>query len=74
MGSTSVTSKGLQHLMPFRDLEFLEIQRCPLGDEGLQVLKLLKNLKVLWLYGTRVTQEAVESLQKDLPGCDIDVD
>jgi hypothetical protein len=52
-------------------LEKLDLSNTGISDHGLKYLRGLKRLKILTLYGTKVTNKGLMKLKKLLPGCEI---
>ena len=53
-------------------LEWLNLSHTQITDKGLDHLKSLRNLRLLFLTGTHVTENGVRKLQSALPNCQID--
>jgi hypothetical protein len=68
---TPVTSAGLVHLDRLKSLEELNLSKTHVDNDGLAVLKSLPKLRMVWLTGPRVTQEAANELVKALPKADV---
>ena len=81
--STKITDAGLQHVKPLKNLEELDLALCHgevddrgnvsggITNDGLATLKEIPTLKRVGLQATRVTDEAVDRLQRDMPKCQI---
>lgn len=70
--SASISDQAMAHLKEMPELQFLEILYNPITDAGLPDLASLKSISRIKLYGTRVTPAAVQQLQQQLVGVDID--
>jgi|GEM_PF-3595181 Leucine-rich repeat (LRR) protein len=82
--SEKITDAGLKHIKPLKNLEELDLSLCRgeadksgkfsggITNAGLATLKEIPTLKRVGLQATRVTDEAVDRLQRDLPKCRID--
>ena len=82
--SKMITDAGLEHVKPLKNLEELDLSLCHgeadksgkfsggITNAGLATLKGIPTLKRVGLQATRVTDEAVDRLQRDLPKCRID--
>jgi hypothetical protein len=67
-----LSDKGLMHLADLHELETLDLRRnVAITDAGLGHLANLKNIKHLYLMGTSVTPDGVQTLQVKLPGAKI---
>ncbi len=55
----------------FTNLEQLNLSMTKVTDKGRVHLKALKQLKQLYLIGTRVTGKGVKDVKKVLPGCQV---
>ena len=66
---TAITDKGLA-LLPLT-LEELRLDTASVSDEGIDTLSTLKNLKLLNLYHTTVTEKGYAKLKAALPDCQI---
>lgn len=66
-----IRGAGLKHLAKLPALQTLSLAGTALDDDGLAVLSELKQLETLNLLGTKVSPEAVATLRKALPGCQI---
>jgi Leucine-rich repeat (LRR) protein len=69
-----LTDDSVKHLIPFRNLERLELIAARLTDKGLVQLKELKKLRLVEHWGSSasaVTPAGVNDLQKALPECEI---
>jgi hypothetical protein len=53
-------------------LRELRLNGTQVTDAGLEHLKGFTELRRLWLYSTRVTDESVRNLQQALPNCKIE--
>lgn len=73
LGNTSITDEGLKHLRTLSYLESLNLYGTRVSDRGLQQLSGLKNLRTLYLWQTDVTHKGVSSLQKTLPGLQVNL-
>jgi hypothetical protein len=67
-----VYNEGLQHLKGFVQLQALDLGFTFITDAGLPQLYCLQTLKRLGLHGTRVTDNGVAKLQRELPTCKIE--
>jgi Leucine-rich repeat (LRR) protein len=71
--TTSITDAGLEHLKDLQSLEWLDISENEVTDAGLKHLAGLKSLKDLIINNCpSVTEEAIESLEKAIPGLRIE--
>jgi hypothetical protein len=66
-----ITGKGLARLKGLPNLRVVQLMGSPTTDEDLPSLECLKQLVLLDLRGTKVTDEGVARLRKALPGCKI---
>jgi hypothetical protein len=57
--------------MPY--LEYLNLYGTQVSDEGIQQLKSLKNLRKLYLWQTRATEEGVARLQEAMPQLEVNM-
>jgi Leucine-rich repeat (LRR) protein len=72
LGGTAVTSRGLEALKPLTKMERLSLQGCRrLRDDAATVLPGFKQLRVLDLKGSSLTEPAVSKLRTALPDCQI---
>jgi hypothetical protein len=55
-------------LPAFTDLEELWLQDYPISDDGLRHLRGLRNLRQLYVNGTKTTDEGRAQLRKAIPG------
>jgi Leucine-rich repeat (LRR) protein len=58
-------------LVSFTNLKSLDLSGNQIGDDELQMLKMLSGLETLRLVGCPVTDSALEKLKKSLPDCEI---
>lgn len=72
LSSTGVTDADLAVLRGLTNLKGLSLARTTITDAGLVHLNGMTKLQWLSLRGTRVTAMGVDSLQRALPGCQID--
>lgn len=66
-----LTDAGMKHVASLPKLRFLEISNSAIGDDGLAHLKGNQNLGEVRLWGTNVSAEAAEKLEKSLPACKV---
>ncbi len=67
-----VTDDGLKHLKNMKKLDFLGLRHNKITNKGLKHLEGLKLLEYLNLdENPKLTQDAVDALQKKIPGCDL---
>jgi hypothetical protein len=66
-----ITGRGLASLKDLPDLRVVQLIGPSTSDEDLQALKLLKNLILIDLKGTKVTDAGAADLRKALPGCKV---
>ena len=70
----AMSDSGLSALRRLSGLSYLHIA-CPhVSDSALPLLKELRKLRVIWLYGTGVSQEAADELAAALPQCEVNWD
>ena len=65
---TGVTDAGLADLQPLRQLRVLGLARTGITAAGLKHLAAIKSLREIWIYPTKVSEEAVDDLKVALPG------
>jgi len=68
---TQVTNDGMSSIVEIKGLKTLELSYTAITDEGLNTLTesgSLKELEELYLYGTDVSQEAVDAFQAKYSG------
>lgn len=70
LNNSSITDNGLFNLQSLAQLRYLSLTGTKVTAAG---LKGLKGLKELFLYNTRVKPAELPGLQKQLPGCLIDL-
>lgn len=63
---TEFGDEGLSHLRPFQNLKRLDACHTAITDQGLEQLKWLVNLRIVFLKETRVSREALCNLKKSL--------
>jgi hypothetical protein len=66
-----LTDAGMKHVASLPKLRFLEISNSAIGDDGLAHLKGNQNLGEVRLWGTNVSAEGAEKLEKSLPACKV---
>jgi hypothetical protein len=66
---TDISDDDLAVLEKLPHLEFVQLERVPITDEGLNHLKGLRNLRSLSLTQTGVTWKGITELLTDLPDC-----
>lgn len=66
-----LTDRDLRHLSSIRTLEYLDLSRTSISNEGVSALVPLTRLRELVLMDTMVTEEGVAFLRRALPGCEI---
>lgn len=64
---TGISREGIPILSEFPKLNSISIVGTPLDDDAIQPLKNLKELRMLMLRDTGVTQKGIERLQEKLP-------
>ena len=74
LDDTKVTDAGIPPLAGMKSLEKLWLNRTAVGDAAIPALGRLKGLKHLYLGGTKVTPEGFKTLQKLMPGCEVEMD
>lgn len=68
-----VTDDDLVDLAPLTKLQRLSLRGMPITDEGIKHLQRFRQLKYLDLREAKVTQAAAAALQRELPGCHLDL-
>jgi hypothetical protein len=72
LSRNQITDCGLAHLKPLTKLKQLDLKHNPgITDAGLAHLDGMRNLDLVVLYGTQVTREGVQHLQRALPNTKI---
>ena len=67
-----VTDDGLKYLKNMKKLNFLNFRHNKITNKGLKHLEGLKLLEYLNLDDNpKLTQDAVDALEKKIPGCDL---
>lgn len=66
---TKLTAACSTTLSRFGNLQFLDLSGVPIGDETVQDLSSLRNLRQLNLTATRLTTEGLKRVQAALPRC-----
>ncbi len=59
----SLTDDGLKPLLQMSRLGTLEFLYCDIGDESLATLSQLRNMRIIRLYGTEVTEQAADEMR-----------
>jgi hypothetical protein len=57
------------HLRRLKNLEMLELCETNISDAGLNQLRELSRLTVVYVHGTKVTENGARELEAALPGC-----
>ncbi|NNC88901.1 MAG: hypothetical protein HKN82_10635 [Akkermansiaceae bacterium] len=70
---TKITDAGLAEVAKLKNLEWLNLFGTEVTDEGVRKLKALPKLKKVYLWGTKVTPEGAKALEKNLPGCEVNL-
>lgn len=70
-GTATVTDAGLRLLVPFTELQELDLHDTAVSDRGLRMLAKLTDLKRLNVRGTKVTEQGIANLARSLPECQI---
>ncbi len=71
--NSSVTDAGLAHLSRLARLHYLNLYGTGITDAGLAHLKDLKHLGKLYLWNTKVSYDAARSLEKEIPGLQVNL-
>jgi internalin A len=72
IGGTAVTTRGLEALQPLSKLERLDLQSCKrLRDDAAGVLATFKQLRVLDLKDSGLSEAAVGKIRAALPECQV---
>ena len=71
--NSTVTDAGLAPLSGLTRLDYLNVYGTGITDAGLAHLKGLKNLGKLYLWNTKVSYDAAKSLEKAIPGLQVNL-
>ncbi len=71
MHYTKITNAGIAHLAGLQKLTYLRMSFTKVADRGLVHLESLRDMKVLVLGKTKVTEGGVARLRAALPGCNV---
>jgi len=72
LAGTKISDAGLLHVAQLQQLKLLSLRECQnITDEGLKALYGCKNLQMLKLGKTRVSDAAITELKKKLGGCTV---
>lgn len=70
-GNNDISNEDLRHLLPMKQLRFLNLSWCTIDDGAVPQLAQLRGLTMLFLNETRITPAGIARLQAALPGCRI---
>lgn len=73
LDNNPISDQGMIPLSKLEHLESLNLYNTAVGDSGLMLLMTPKSLKRIYLWNTKVTQDVVDSLQKEHPGLVLDL-
>ena len=67
------TTAQIPHLSKLEGLEYLNLYGTPITDANIRELTGLKHLARLYLWQTKVSYDAAMSLEKDIPGLEVNL-
>jgi uncharacterized membrane protein len=73
LDNNAITDAGIAQLGNFEHLESINLHATQIGDAGLKLLAKQSNLKRLYVWQTKVTQQAVDSIRNENPALVIDL-
>jgi len=68
---TGIDGSGLAHLGKLQNLHYLNLYGTKVNDKAAENLAKLKGLKRLYLWQTEITDDGVATIEKAIPGVDI---
>ncbi len=69
LGETKITSAGILHLKEMQKLNSLWLNATKVGDRAIPALANLKSLRTLTIYDAHFSDDGIDQLRKQLPGC-----
>ena len=70
-GDLQVTDAGLAHMKDFKKLVLLDLQNSKVTARGLEQLKGVPSLKVVWLSGTSITEDELKRFREAMPNVSV---